>query len=103
MTLTYDPDLNWVTANHLAEYLGHRSFYSKVIAPTYRQTHTHRTDRTTRTTNNVININNTDVVISMALSPWQSDCERSYAVRLTIADSATLKPSQPGCESTCGC
>jgi len=50
MTLTFELDLDTVKTTQQAVYLGHKSFRSKVIARTDRQTdrHTHRTDRSTR-------------------------------------------------------
>jgi len=52
MILTYELDLDWVELNRPAEYLGQRSFRSKVVST---QTHTQGTSRTTRTTKVVDN------------------------------------------------
>jgi len=41
MILTYELDLYWAKVNHRAEYLGQRSFRSKVIVRTHTYTHTH--------------------------------------------------------------
>jgi len=48
MSLTYKLDLNWVNMNQIADYLGQKPFYSKVIVPTH--TDTQKTDGTRRTT-----------------------------------------------------
>jgi len=48
MTLTNEYDLDWVklnSLNHRAEYLGQRSFRSKVIMRTHRHTHSGPTAR----------------------------------------------------------
>jgi len=41
MTSTYELDLYWVKIKHGAEYLGQRSFRSKIIVRTHTHTHTH--------------------------------------------------------------
>jgi len=52
MTLTSELDLDRVKVNHHAKYVGQRSFRSKVIVRTARQTHT--TDRLLYTATKVI-------------------------------------------------
>jgi len=58
MTLTYELDLYWVKIKYGAEYLGQRSFRSKIIVRT--QTHTHGDAHATRTTkvvgNNIVSV-----------------------------------------------